>query len=709
MKLAKLILHFNTPELTADLCRIIPDAIVIDNGSALKFSSLKLPNEVIRFDTNLGFTRNWNRILKQFMATRSDIDAFWLMNSDIIIREESIKRIDRLINTGLYEILTPVYNCWMKQCQDHGSGTVRQINCLEITAPVITRSAFKKIGFFNDRFNLGSGVDFDFCIRALRAGVKIWADDGSSFLHLQHKTITKTEKISDYSRRANIEMTCGMRKIYGSHWKELIRKSLNINNKGIVNMKKVAVYTTIFGGYDHLHPVPKQTVQADYFCITDDAQFVKDTIGKAENSETWTIYESKVPRQDLHPRMRAKWFKVFPWECESLNEYEVTIFIDGSVNITSPDWISHCLKHLHGDLLVFKHPSRDCIYEEVEASEIMVKYKDEDMKTQIRYYKKFHPKKAGLFACTVLIRRKTDRIQRLMMSWWHENMKFTWQDQLSFPVVLRVHKIHPDVFPEDLYKNNFFSVVHHANMIDQALIANKSTPVVPSDPVLPNEGPSDARTWWMNHIINRLGYKSYLEIGLRSGDTFDKIRCEEKLSVDPVELPGHKPDFLGTSDEYFRDIDRKFDMIFIDGDHSHEQVTLDLMNSWDHLTDHGCIVLHDTNPPNERFILQDRSFTAYQVLIDILQMPEIPFELYTLTLEGDEAMGISIVFKGNRTTKDPVKPDASTLHPWYSFQQFDKHRQEISNLISPNEFHKILGAKAGNASAKPAKKARPKK
>ena len=36
MKLAKLILHFNTPELTAKLCRMVPGAIVIDNGSTGK-------------------------------------------------------------------------------------------------------------------------------------------------------------------------------------------------------------------------------------------------------------------------------------------------------------------------------------------------------------------------------------------------------------------------------------------------------------------------------------------------------------------------------------------------------------------------------------------------------------------------------------------------------------------------------------------------
>jgi len=33
MKIAKLILHFNTFQLTMDLARSVPDAIIIDNGS----------------------------------------------------------------------------------------------------------------------------------------------------------------------------------------------------------------------------------------------------------------------------------------------------------------------------------------------------------------------------------------------------------------------------------------------------------------------------------------------------------------------------------------------------------------------------------------------------------------------------------------------------------------------------------------------------
>ena len=38
MRIAKLILHYNTPELTLRLCQMVSDAIVIDNGSDVGYS-----------------------------------------------------------------------------------------------------------------------------------------------------------------------------------------------------------------------------------------------------------------------------------------------------------------------------------------------------------------------------------------------------------------------------------------------------------------------------------------------------------------------------------------------------------------------------------------------------------------------------------------------------------------------------------------------
>ena len=59
--------------------------------------------------------------------------------------------------------------------------------------------------------------------------------------------------------------------------------------------------------------------------------------------------------------------------------------------------------------------------------------------------------------------------------------------------------------------------------------------------------------------------------------------------------------YIATSDEYFAaNTGDKFDIIFIDGLHEHNQVWRDIVNSLNRLNKNGVIVLHDCNPTSER-------------------------------------------------------------------------------------------------------------
>ena len=100
---------------------------------------------------------------------------------------------------------------------------------------------------------------------------------------------------------------------------------------------------------------------------------------------------------------------------------------------------------------------------------------------------------------------------------------------------------------------------------------------------------------FINHLIDKYGYKRYLEIGLEAGINYQKVQCEVKESVDPASNPTHKM----TSDEYFERIaptQDKWDIVFIDGLHHADQVARDIQNSLSRLTENGSIVLHDCNP-----------------------------------------------------------------------------------------------------------------
>ena len=109
----------------------------------------------------------------------------------------------------------------------------------------------------------------------------------------------------------------------------------------------------------------------------------------------------------------------------------------------------------------------------------------------------------------------------------------------------------------------------------------------------------NSRTDIINYFIKSRNYKTYLEIGVDNGENLMQIVCPDKIGVDPTfaKLPADARKYCVrmTSDDFFRSIstDRLFDCIFIDGDHSYEQVVKDIRNSKKHLSANGVIIMHD--------------------------------------------------------------------------------------------------------------------
>lgn len=127
-------------------------------------------------------------------------------------------------------------------------------------------------------------------------------------------------------------------------------------------------------------------------------------------------------------------------------------------------------------------------------------------------------------------------------------------------------------------------------------------------------------TTLLNYLIQKHGLKSYLEIGVRTtAQNFEKITAHFKYGIDPD--PNSGAGFKMTSDEYFNNAFNnkdymvyfdyadgrrewepvKYDLIFIDGDHTASQVERDFNNSLRCLNDGGFIVIHDVLPDKEEF------------------------------------------------------------------------------------------------------------
>jgi SAM-dependent methyltransferase len=112
----------------------------------------------------------------------------------------------------------------------------------------------------------------------------------------------------------------------------------------------------------------------------------------------------------------------------------------------------------------------------------------------------------------------------------------------------------------------------------------------------------------LNYLATGREYCSYLEIGCESPrDNYERIHCKDKTGLDlsssSLGSPGIR---FQTSDDYFRENNQSFDLIFIDGDHDEAQVARDIKNALAVLNPGGAIVLHDALPPNEELTHQER-------------------------------------------------------------------------------------------------------
>jgi len=180
----------------------------------------------------------------------------------------------------------------------------------------------------------------------------------------------------------------------------------------------------------------------------------------------------------------------------------------------------------------------------------------------------------------------------------------------------------------------------------------------------------------INHLIDKNGYKRYLEIGVRKGHCIKNIKCDHKDGVDPNPLKT-TVSYKMTSDEFFQKIplSQKYDIVFIDGLHTKEQVLKDISNSLNHLVDNGSIVLHDCNPKSEAMVSFKKCGTVWEAIVKFRSDRE---DLSICVV--DEDYGCGVIQRGSqKLLKLP-------LNGKISYKFLDSDRDSILNLITYEKF-----------------------
>jgi len=192
----------------------------------------------------------------------------------------------------------------------------------------------------------------------------------------------------------------------------------------------------------------------------------------------------------------------------------------------------------------------------------------------------------------------------------------------------------------------------------------------------------------INSLVKKHNYQTYLEIGVERGHCMQFIHCPLKFGVDPNPS---RPEFVThkmTSDEFFSKESFKFDIIFIDGLHSLEQVDNDIENSLSNLSEGGCIVLHGTNPENEEednWNIRPINWRG-DVYLSILKLKYEYPDVNYFTINTD--LGVTVLYKVKEEQKNKRKNlDLTEKLTW---NYFESNRKDVLNLISKEEFLNLL-------------------
>lgn len=244
---------------------------------------------------------------------------------------------------------------------------------------------------------------------------------------------------------------------------------------------RICIYTVIFGNYDQLHHQAQQSVPCDYLCFTNNPNLKSDIFR--------IILDDPLPRSGLIERYDISpvnyniigciLYRTNLFLIPQLREYDICLYIDGNVQIMSPNLVSDLLGLVNDnftldvnkmklspdiDLIISKHPAYDCIYSEGQICMNIGKYFNTDLGRQLKEYRDDnHPANGGLYwnGFIVYLRPFDPKMVPFYQMYTDHMVKYVKnkkayyhpQGQVSLPYVLskvelKIH-VHPPLFRSD--------------------------------------------------------------------------------------------------------------------------------------------------------------------------------------------------------------------------------------------------------------------
>ena len=216
--------------------------------------------------------------------------------------------------------------------------------------------------------------------------------------------------------------------------------------------KTVVVYTCVTKNYDRIRAPSIVDERIRYFAFTDNPSIAEPPWEAIPISVNKTLGPIKTARS-----IKILHHLLFP-------DAKTTVWVDGNIDIIGDLFqLTTLLDSI--PLVTFKHPLRDCAYDEGEACIVAGKDSRDVINKQLeRYRKQGYPKNQGLIESNVLIRNpKSEQLRELMETWWREIEAGSHRDQLSFNYASWQTKIAYETIGEDNSRgsSSVFSLRRH--------------------------------------------------------------------------------------------------------------------------------------------------------------------------------------------------------------------------------------------------------
>jgi len=256
---------------------------------------------------------------------------------------------------------------------------------------------------------------------------------------------------------------------------------VNFYNKYIRSNAKIAVITAIYGNYESTcKKFKNQTVKTDFICFTDNPNIKSN--GWIIDNKPYHLINKCVFDNDKynnsiinnkHTFNIAKYYKQHFQNIDRLNKYDVIIWIDGTIEITNGNMSDWILQNIHKYKIIgWEHEMRNGILEnEVNASnfyrytstfwynqtqtfqDVFKQYEeyinDGYDETFFKKIDKLDRVNFGVWlTCFVAFDNKNIDVRNFLNLWYNQTLKYTTQDQISFPYVCQKINLIPYTLPD---------------------------------------------------------------------------------------------------------------------------------------------------------------------------------------------------------------------------------------------------------------------